>query len=97
LTSEPVPAAGDKESEMRWHWESSHYKKELGDLVLDRIFDYHSADRKIPSDFGILLMPDNLEQHLAQIRADRERWRSTHSQDIAEIESLTKHSLTLSK
>ena len=88
LTTEPVPPLGDTETEMRWYWESSHYKKELGDLVLDRIFDYQEPSRTVPDDFGVLLTSGNIEQHLAQVRADRERWRTAYPEDVAEIEAL---------
>jgi hypothetical protein len=37
ITSEAVPAAGEKRKAMRWYWETGHYKREVGDIVLDRI------------------------------------------------------------
>ena len=30
---------------MRWYWDYSHYRKETGDLMLDRIFDYRDPSR----------------------------------------------------
>ena len=90
LTTEPVPPLGDSQTQMRWYWESSHYKKELGDLVLDRIFSHSEPGRSIPADFGVRLTPDSLEPHLAQIRADRQRWRAAFPEDVAEIEALMK-------
>ena len=62
LTTEDVPPDGDSETQMKWYWESSHYKKELGDLVLDRIFDYHHPERIVPDDFGVLLTPKNIKR-----------------------------------
>jgi hypothetical protein len=85
LTTEPMPSKEDVETEMRWYWESSHYKKELGDLVLDRIFDYRHPDRYVPDDFGVRLLPENLKAHLKRIRSDREIWLSRHPDDAAEI------------
>jgi hypothetical protein len=60
MTTEPVPPSGDTTSRMKWYWESSHYRKELGDLVLDRLLEYEGTGRAIPVDFGILLTRDNL-------------------------------------
>jgi len=37
--TERVPAAEDIAAEMRWHWEQTHYKKQLGDLVLSVLFE----------------------------------------------------------
>ncbi len=88
MTSEVVPPLGDVDSEMRWYWESSHYKRELGDLVLDRIFSYQSSERTVPDDFGVRLTAESIEGHLGQIRADREQWRREYPEDAAEIDAL---------
>lgn len=85
LTTEEVPALGDTETRMKWYWESSHYKKELGDLVLDRVLDYSSPNRKVPADFGVLLDSKMLEAHLNQVRIDRDVWRKSHPEDVKEI------------
>jgi hypothetical protein len=85
LTTEPFPALGDVASTMRWYWESSHYKKQLGDLVLDRVFDYRDPSRELPGDFGIRLDPATIEAHLAWIRAGRERWVAQYPDDANEI------------
>jgi hypothetical protein len=90
LTTEPFPPLGDKETKMRWYWESSHYKKELGDLVLDRMFDYKHPDREVPKDFGVLLTPENIESHLAWIREGRERWAKQFPEDVREIAELAR-------
>ncbi|MBT3612818.1 MAG: hypothetical protein HOH97_01550 [Thiotrichales bacterium] len=92
-TTEVVPALGDSETAMQWYWESSHYKKELGDLVLDQIFDYHSSERKVADGFGVKLASENISDHLEKIRQDRQRWRASHPNDVSEIEALkkTKH------
>ena len=35
---EPLPAQGEKGVALKWFWEPAHYRKELGDLMLDSIF-----------------------------------------------------------
>ncbi len=50
--------------ETRWHWEAGHFKKELGDLVLDAVFG-HAPEPQ----FGTRLTADNVEAHLAGQRA----------------------------
>ena len=90
LTSEPVPASGDTESRMQWYWESSHYRKPLGDLVLDRIFAKPGAS--IPDDFGVRLdsLADEaaVEAHLASIRAHGAAYRAAHPDDVADLQRL---------
>jgi hypothetical protein len=86
ITSENFPVAGDTETQMRWYWESSHYKKATGDLVLNRIFG--QAEQTVPPDFGVRLTADRLESHLQQLRLARDQWRATHAADVGEISDL---------
>ncbi len=50
LTSEPVPTADNKKTQMHWWWDPSHYKTELGDIVLRKVLGLPGGD-KYP-DFG---------------------------------------------
>jgi len=83
-----VPEKDDSLARMRWYWECSHYRKELGDLILDRIFDHRAEGRTVPEDFGVLLTPANIEAHLARIREEQARYRTSHPEDVAEIEAI---------
>jgi hypothetical protein len=89
-TTEAVPAEGDRTSEMRWYWESSHYRKELGERVLDRVLGYRAAERAIAPDFGVRLDARRLETQLAAIRAGQRRWQQTHAADVDEIAVLAR-------
>jgi len=73
VTREPFPVANDP-SLMRWFWEYSHYRKEAGDLVLDRMFGYQAAGRTVPPDFGVKLTGENIEDHLTRGRARQADW-----------------------
>jgi len=66
LTAEPIPDEGDRKTEMRWYWEAGHFKKQLGDLVLDRILG--EALPAEASDFGIDLVPGTVETRIAGCR-----------------------------
>ena len=67
VTTERVPAPGDVQSQMRWYWESGHYKRELGDLVLSAMF---SAS----AEFGLPLTLSTIDAVLTKIRGERERF-----------------------
>jgi len=86
-TTEPVPPGEDRVSRMRWYWESQHFTRELGDLVLDRVLQVRDAKHPLPPDFGVRLDSRNLERHLAAIRVAGDRWRRSHPQDVAEVRS----------
>ncbi|MGA8615650.1 MAG: hypothetical protein WB760_29010 [Xanthobacteraceae bacterium] len=68
VTDEHIGGPDGKTMRMRWFWEDSHYKKETGDLILDRVLDYHASDRAIPQDFGVRLRSDNIEDWLVATR-----------------------------
>lgn len=71
---------------MKYYLESSHYRKELGDLVLNRMLGYQPET--VPADFGRLLTPTNLETHLEQIRRDRELWAKENPKWVEFVEAL---------
>jgi hypothetical protein len=65
FNTESVPAAGDRRSPTSWFWEPTHFKKQLGEVMIQRMFGSNAPL------FGTKLTPDNLIERDAQIRADR--------------------------
>lgn len=57
---------------MQNYWDSSHYRKEVGDLILNRLFQVQTTE--VPDNFGILITPETIETHLQNKRAMREAW-----------------------
>lgn len=66
IATEPIS------DEMKNFIDSAHYRKEVGDLVLNRLLDYHQ--QSVPNDFGVLITPANIESHLAKNRSGHEVW-----------------------
>lgn len=60
-TLEAIPAKGDRQTQLTHYWEAGHFKKELGDLVISRLFG-------MQSDFGIRLNSENIESWLVEDR-----------------------------
>ncbi len=83
ITTEDFPPLASKRT-MRWYWDGSHYTKEAGDLILDRIFGHNEPGRRVPDDFGVLLTPDNIEAHLAALGAQREAYALRHPRAVNE-------------
>jgi hypothetical protein len=81
ITTEPIA------KNMNYYLDSSHYRKETGDMILKRLLS--PEDKTIPEDFGFLMTPENIEAHLAQIRSDREKWLKTNpdAQLVREIKN----------
>jgi hypothetical protein len=89
ITVERFPAADDAAASMKWYWESSHYKKEAGDLALDRVFSVADPARRVPEDFGVRLTAATIDDHLRNIRAGRAAWLRAHPEDAAEIRRIS--------
>ena len=89
ITTEPFPPVGDDTTSMKWYWESSHYKKETGDMVLYRIFGRVAPDKSLPADFGVLLTGTTIDGHLENIRAGHASWVRAYPEDAAEIRSIS--------
>ncbi len=87
VTTEPPPPPGTHR-EMRYYWDSSHFKQRVGDWVLDRLFGTSSPDDPAPADFGMLLTPQTINAAIEKSRADRIAYERRNAEDIAFIRGL---------
>ncbi len=94
ITMEPFPPLSDAKSHMKWYWESSHYKKETGNLILDTIFGLQQPDRYYPKDFGMLISSENIDQHLSNIRSGLPIFNASYLSDISEISTTVANTRT---
>lgn len=88
LTTEAVPPLGDITTEMKYYYESSHFKEKVGDMVLSRIYNYPNFQTTLPDDFGVKINSKNLDSHLKQIRESQQRYQQNYPNDVKEIEQL---------
>ena len=87
-TAEIMSAKGNAVLSMRWYRESSHFKRELGDLVLDQALGRHT-DGVCPG-LGLRLDTSTIEAALANQRAALEQWIKSRPEDTSEIDGLAK-------
>jgi len=80
-TLEEIPARGDRKTHLIHYWEAGHFKKELGDLMIDRLLGKQSA-------FGIELNSENIESWLAEDRRRVQSLLNTPSPILREIDDL---------
>jgi hypothetical protein len=77
----PVPMS---ESESNpWYWESTHFRKTLGDLVLERLLRGVQAADPL---FGVSLEAHQVERHLKSNHAARVRYLRERPTEIADLE-----------
>lgn len=86
VTTEPLPAPGSRD-EMKYYWDSSHFKEIVGDYVLDRLFEISNPHRPVPGDFGVRLTVDTIESALARDRVAQARYRAAHPEEIRKIKA----------
>ena len=87
-TAENLPPDTNAASAMRWYRESSHFRRMLGNRVLDRV--YGRPDDGACPGLGQRLEPATLTAALAEQRGALRHWVETHAADAAEIEGLAK-------
>lgn len=82
LTIEPI---GD---EMKNFVDSVHYQDEVGNLIMERIYNYQTE--KVPQNFGKLISPNNIEPHLKIVREQRLNWKDNNRQIVQFVIELKK-------
>lgn len=88
ITSVPLPAKGV--IEVLNYWDSSHYKEEVGELVLNRLLSNltKSLTYDGPPDFGFPMIRKNVEQHLQSIDRQRIQYEKAHFSEVLEIREM---------
>ena len=84
-TAEEVPPPGDTTSRSRWYWESSHYKKELGDVTLARVFG-KPVDEALAG-WGEQVTGSTFSTVQARVTSELLAWKGTHPADVAELKA----------
>ena len=79
---------------MKWYYEALHYSKELGDRILDRIYNYEHEGRILSDDFGVLLNKNSIDSHLRLTREKQIEYERSHVEEkeiwIQRIEEIKK-------
>lgn len=88
VTMEHVPAAADHTTIMLGFWEPSHYKKQIGDLMLNRMLDYSEPGRAVPDDFGVMLTPASIDGWIVKSRAAMRDYMRAEPVDTALVEEV---------
>jgi hypothetical protein len=65
FNTEPIPPAGDRRTPTSWFWEPTHFKKQLGEVMIQRMFGGDAPQ------FGMELTPNNVAERNAGIKAAR--------------------------
>jgi hypothetical protein len=67
FSTEAIPLAGDRQSQTQWFWEPTHFKKQLGAIMIGNMFGQGSPA------FGVRLTPETVTARNAEVRAQRQQ------------------------
>ncbi len=85
ITTEEIPQATGQEN-MQYYWEQSHYRSEVGQMILERLFAKERLeDSGDPDGFGVLLTGETIEGHVERFRENRRRYVTSHPRETANI------------
>ena len=87
VSTEKIPPEDDSETQLNWFWESSHYKKELGDRILSLILEEPAKTRTTP-EFGVLLSPENIDREIAELERQKLKYQMENPGEVQEITRL---------
>ncbi len=83
--TESIPPDEPDAPEMRWFWENSHCRSELGALVVARMLDRVHPD--LDPQFGVRLTPESIEDALARLESDGRRYRESEPEAMELLRS----------
>lgn len=89
-TEEEVPAEGELR-EMNWYWESSHFKKQLGNIIFRRMFAQHSADAGFSGGFGTLLDLNTVPLTNSRLDEEEKNYSLSHKGEISHLRKILGH------
>jgi hypothetical protein len=86
LTTESVPAPTDRDVRLSWYWEAGHFKQELGDIMLRRMFGVPGLSGQLA--FGSGLTGGNLDRMLERIREERAWYIRSQPDDARSVRDM---------
>ena len=86
---EPVPPPADRKTQLRWYWEGGHFKKELGDQILNQLFAANASTQAALPDIGRVITPGNLAAKVQKDQTDEARCRQELPGLLLEVERVS--------
>jgi hypothetical protein len=78
--TEVIPAPGDRDTVVKWYWEGGHFKKALGDRVIDQMLGEQGV--------GVRLESASIDAHLDDLRAALQAYAARHVEQANEVSGL---------
>ena len=85
VTTDEVSSEEEPKQPINLYYDVGHFKKKLGDMIQDRIFNYHDIGRVIPQDFGIQINSKNIDIYQIEQKKKRREYMLDHQEDVQEL------------
>ncbi|EKD33731.1 MAG: hypothetical protein ACD_75C02615G0004 [uncultured bacterium] len=82
ITTEEIPQATGREN-MQHYWEQSHYRSEVGQLILKQLFARDRPEER--QNFGVELTGETIERHLGDWRRKRGEYIDGHPRETGNM------------
>jgi hypothetical protein len=80
VTTEKIPVENDPQIQMKGYLEVAHYKKSVGDLILDKILESSFNQEMKINDFGYRLDIGDIEIHIERTRDNQRKYRDANKE-----------------
>ena len=90
VNTELVPNPAERKY-MRWYTDSAHTNQNVGNIILDQIYNAQSANSE--DFFGVRLTSDNIEEVIAGNRSDSSKYRQSNPEEISRMQEMLKSNL----
>ena len=84
-STETPPGFNDKHTILRWFWEPAHYRREIGDRMLAAMLSRPCERSGTHDRFGRQINPQNLQNHLDDIRLKLHRFMDANPEVIKRL------------
>ncbi|WP_036476584.1 hypothetical protein [Myxosarcina sp. GI1] len=74
---------------MHWYWDSSHYKKKVGEMILARLLG-QDASQDVSEDFGKIINIHNVESHTRNIRQEQKQYQQGFPGEVEKVEQIAR-------
>ncbi|MFD2367914.1 hypothetical protein [Pseudoduganella sp. GCM10020061] len=88
ITAEPLPQASGAR-EMRYYWEPSHYRANVGRMLIQAMFG-GDPQAQVPAGFGVELTPESIAIHQLAQRAARDSYIANNPVEAAIARSVAR-------
>jgi hypothetical protein len=76
ITTEKIPISTDLGTTMKGYIDLAHYKKSVGDLILDKLLTHPNSQKITNTDFGHLINPGNIKKYLNNINGNQVQYQN---------------------